>query len=116
MASYICWHCGTAFDDETAGEEINIHKEVHPWFVERFIACPACGSTRYEDAVKCRHCKRPFRLADLRGGWYCDECLAEITDTYHEHEFIKAEIDCYADWLHERRQRNEADNVIKSAV
>ena len=107
---YICHECGMAFDDETAMEQLEVHREVHPWFVEKFLACPACGSTRYEDAAHCRRCNKPYRAKELRGGYYCDDCISEITNTFTEHEFIKAEIDAYAEYLHERRERGGLDN------
>ena len=108
--NYICYNCGTAFDEETAREHLEFHREVKPWFVEKYLLCPVCGCDRYEDAVKCKKCKRPFRFSDLRGGYYCDDCIEEITNAVTEHEFIKAEIDAYAEFLHERRSRGGLDN------
>lgn len=107
---YICSVCGITFDDDSGGEELNHHNEVEPSYTERFLVCPACGSSIYEDAFHCYRCKRPFKHYELRGGYYCDECLEEITNRYLERKFIKSEIDCYAEWLYSERKKSNADD------
>ena len=101
MADYICNRCGCTFDENSAFYEEFQHSEIRPCCKEVFMTCPCCGAADYEDAAYCYKCGRPFRYGDLRGGYYCDECVEELTDIYHEHQFIRSEIDAYAEYLHE---------------
>ena len=110
MRDFVCSDCGGKFNEDNAGEHLVVHDEVRPRFVERFIHCPYCKSTRFEDAVYCKRCKKPFAEHELRGGYYCDECLEEITTTSHMKEFIKGDLDCFAEWMFLRRQKNHADD------
>ena len=109
MRDFVCSDCGAKFNEDNAGEDLVVHDEVRPRFVERFIKCPQCGSTRFEDAVYCKRCKEPFVEHELRGGYYCDECLEEITTDHHLREFVKCELDSFAEWMFLRRSKNNAD-------
>jgi len=101
MPHYVCNRCGCTFDENEAFYEEFRHDEV-PWGgKELFMTCPDCGAADFEDAAYCTRCGRPIKYGDLRGGYYCDECMEEITDIYHEHQFIRSEIDAYAEYLHE---------------
>lgn len=109
MADYICNRCNAAFNDESAGEETLVHDEIRPIYTERFIVCPCCGSADYEDAAYCYKCNQPVRYTDLRGGYYCRDCMKEIRTPQLDKLFVNACIDEYAEWLHERRVRENAN-------
>lgn len=109
---YICNRCNAAFTADEAATETFHHNEYEHGGVEVFLACPSCGSSDYDDAAYCAKCGNPFRYGDLRGGYYCDECIADMTNTHLEHEFIREEIDCYAEWLHERKTAKALDDTL----
>ena len=109
MAHYICNKCGVVFSEDEAATESFRHTEIRPIYTEHFLVCPSCLSSDYEDAAYCYRCKQPHRYADLRGGYYCKTCLSDISNSYLEHQFIKENIDEYAEFLHERRVKNNAD-------
>lgn len=109
VRDFVCDDCGAKFNEDNAGEELFVHDEVRPRYVERFIKCPKCGSTRFEEAMYCKRCKEPFAEHELRGGYYCDECLEEITTPYHMKLFIKEDLDRFAEWMFLRRQKGGAD-------
>jgi hypothetical protein len=109
MAYYVCNRCNRVFSEDEAETETFRHDEIRPVFTERFIVCPSCLSANFDDAAFCYRCHRPVRYEDLRGGYYCRECMHDISDRYHEHKYIAENIDDYAEWLHEQRARNNAD-------
>ena len=43
MRDFVCNDCGAKFNEDNAGEELFVHDEVRPRYVERFIKCPKCG-------------------------------------------------------------------------
>ena len=109
MAHYVCNRCGAVFSEDEAATETFRHEEIKPTFVERFMCCPHCLSADFEDAAYCYRCKRPMRYGDLKGGYYCKDCLKDITTSYHEHRFVMENLDEYAEYLHELRAMNKAD-------
>lgn len=109
MAHYVCNRCNAVFSEDEAATESFFHDEITPHYTENFLACPHCLSPDYEDAAYCYRCKSPMRYADLKGGYYCRECLSEISDPYHMKQYVLENLDDYAEWLHERRARNNAD-------
>lgn len=109
MDWFICNECGRVFSGDDSGTEEFLHTEVRPHFVERYVVCPDCGSASYDDAVECCRCGEPRREEDLLGGYYCADCMADLRDAYHEREYVSENLDDYADWIHDRRQRNHAD-------
>ena len=111
MEWFICNRCGAAFNEENAATESFRHTEVTPHFTENFLACPGCLSTDYEDAAFCYRCGEPKRYSDLRGGYYCDSCVREISSKPLESLYIRENYDDYADWLHERRAKHNADET-----
>ena len=108
-AYYICNRCNAVFSEDEAATESFFHNEVRPTFTENFIACPHCLSTDYEDAAYCYRCKRPMRWKKLRGGYYCEECLKDIRNRYHESRFVNENLDEFAEFMHEARSKNHAD-------
>lgn len=109
MAHYVCNHCGSVFSEDEAATETFRHDEVRPTFTESWLICPSCLSSQCEDAAYCYKCQEPMRYEDLKGGYYCEKCLREITTVHSMRLFIKENIDDYAEWLHERRARYKAD-------
>ena len=111
MAHYVCTHCGTIFDEEDAATETFRHTEVQPSYTESRIACPACLTTEVEDAAYCYRCREPVKYEDLYGGYYCKNCMRDLRDRYHERLFINECMDEYAEWIHEIRAKNHADEA-----
>ena len=116
MTHYICSKCGAVFTPE----EAIVHAFVTPTEVggktEGFLFCPECGSPRLEEAYKCRRCKGMYRYADLRGGYYCDQCMMEMQDPYHTKWFIREELDAFAEFMHEIRSKGGADDEADNEV
>jgi len=106
MIDFICADCGEKFNEDNAGEDLVVHDEVRPRYVERFIKCPACGSTRFVQAVYCKKCGEPFEEHELCGGYYCDDCLEELTTEKRIREFIRGDLDCFAEWIYLCEQRD----------
>lgn len=106
---FVCNRCGAVFSEDEAATESFLHNEVRPMFTEHFLACPHCLSTDYEDAAYCYRCKEPKRYEDLKGGYYCIDCMRELRNPYHERLYVSENIDDFAEWLHERRAKNNAD-------
>ena len=106
---FVCNKCGTRFNENEADTEKFVHDEVRPTFVEHYYSCPNCGSMDFEEAMECLRCKRKFPAGELHGMYYCTECMEELMDTVHMKQFIREDMDSYADWIHELRQRNNAD-------
>jgi len=104
MPHFVCNRCNRVFDESEAIYERFRHDEVRPIFTELIMTCPDCGAVDYETAAYCYKCGKPSRYGDLKGGYYCAECLDEMTNTYHMKLFIKEESDAFAEWLFERRQ------------
>ena len=105
MSHYICNHCGAAFDEAQAATETFRHTEVHPSYTESFLVCPSCLSSDYEDAAYCYKCHNPFKYEQLKGGYYCVRCLNQMSSTKIERQYIRENLDDYAEWLHERRAK-----------
>lgn len=108
-AHYVCNRCRAVFSEDEAATETFRHDEVRPTFVESFLCCPHCLSADFEDAAYCYKCKRPISYSNLKGGYYCPDCMKELRDPYHEHLYVGENLDDYAEWIHERRARNNAD-------
>jgi len=106
---YVCDLCGAVFNESEAATETFRHDEVRPTYTESFVACPHCLTTQISDAAYCYRCRKPMKYEDLKGGYYCLDCLREITNRHHEHRYIWEDLDNYAEWLHEKRARNHAD-------
>lgn len=102
MPHFVC-ECGCVFNDHSAFYERN---DDALW-----MTCPECGRDTFETAAYCYRCGKPFRYGDLRGGYYCDECMDEMTEPYHMKQFIKEEIDSFAEFLHEQRQDEQPKGV-----
>ena len=109
MAHFACNRCGTIFSEDEAATESFRHTEVQPSFTENFLACPACLSTDYDDAAYCYKCGEPKRYKDLKGGYYCMDCLREITTTHQKNRYIRENIDDFADFIHAERAKFNAD-------
>lgn len=109
MAHFVCNICGAVFSEDEAATETFFHDEVRPTYVEKFIACPRCLQANYDEAAYCYRCKKPMRYESLKGGYYCKDCLRDISTKYHEHLYAIENADDYAEWLHERRVKNKAD-------
>ena len=109
MAHYVCNRCGAVFSEDEAATETFRHDEVRPTFTENFLVCPSCLSADYDDAAYCYHCHKPMRYEDLKGGYYCKDCMHNIRDRYHEHQYVGENLDDYAEWIHEKRAKNHAD-------
>ena len=105
---YVCKICGYAFN----GDEgcVEVQSIINPWHKEFHIYCPVCGAQSYEPSMTCKRCGESFRSKDLIGGWYCMDCINEMTNTHHEHAYIFENpevLEDYAEWLHDRRAKNE---------
>ena len=50
-----------------------------------------------------------IRYENLKGGYYCTDCLRELSTVHLLRQYIKQDLDSFAVWLHERRARYEAD-------
>lgn len=76
---YICWNCGSAFEEGEIKWAIEPHGE---WTG----CCPHCGANDVEEAKFCHICGKPFCEDDLTYG-FCDECLHEALtfDTFMEY-------------------------------
>ena len=109
MAHYVCNHCGAVFDENDAATETFRHDEVRPTYTENFLVCPSCLSSDYDDAAYCYKCHEPYRYEHLKGGYYCVNCLNEMTSTRLERRYIRENLDDYAEWLHEIRAKNHTD-------
>lgn len=111
MSHFVCNRCGAVFSEEDAATESFFHDEVRPTFTEKFMACPRCLQVDYEDAAYCYRCKKPMRYSDLKGGYYCRDCVREITraNPVLEHKYALEMIDDYAEYLHEIRARTNED-------
>ena len=121
MSHYVCEHCGAVFDENEAATETFRHAEVQPSYTESWIACPACLSTEVEDAAYCYRCRTPVRYKDLFGGYYCKDCMHDLRDRYHEHQYVGENLDDCAEWIHEKRAKNHADeqdakDVIREVI
>lgn len=109
MAHYVCNRCGAVFSEDEAATETFRHDEIRPTYTEKFLVCPSCLSADYDDAANCYNCKRPMRYEKLKGGYYCRECLREMSTIPLMRQYIAEDLDSYAEWLHERRARWKAD-------
>ena len=109
MAYYVCNRCNAVFSEDDAATETFRHDEVRPTFTENFLVCPHCLSADYDDAAYCYRCRTPVRYKDLFGGYYCKDCMHNIRDRYHEHQYVGENLDDYAEWIHEKRAKNHAD-------
>lgn len=109
MAHYVCNRCGAVFDEIEAATENFTHTEIHPYYTETYLACPHCLSNDFEDAAYCYRCKKPIRYGNLRGGYYCKDCIKKLRDPYHERRYISENIDDFAEWIHALRVKNNAD-------
>ena len=109
MAHYVCNRCNAVFSEDEAATESFRHTEVRPTYTENFLACPACLSTDYDDAAYCYRCKQPVRYSELLGGYYCKSCMSDIRNRFSDNSYINENLNDYAEWLHERRAKNNAD-------
>jgi len=96
---YVCRVCKSVFNGEDG-----LYK--NPFTTEFFVACPVCGSESVEQAEYCAECGEAFLPSQIRGGWYCDDCLDSMTTPYHMHQYIIENLDDFAEWMHDRRVRN----------
>lgn len=101
MPDFVCHVCGVAFNGDDGCHEVK--SKVLPWFTEYEVSCPACGSQHYSPAHECQRCGGAFREEDLRGGYYCDDCLNEMMNQYHLKLYAQENADDFAEWMHERR-------------
>ena len=69
---YICLECGHIFDE---GEEVE-WTEPHG---EKMVGCPMCNGA-FARSAYCEECGKEILPDELRGGHYCDECLADSVD------------------------------------
>lgn len=103
---FICNNCNATFNENNAFHEVQYHGEVHPGGTELIMTCPECGAVDYEEASYCHKCGDPFLYGDLAGGYYCRECMDELTTAEAAVAFAKDEVDCFAEFLHERMVDN----------
>lgn len=105
----VCNRCGAVFTEDEAKTENFLHTEIQPMTAETFLACPHCLSENIEDAAYCYRCKQPVRYSDLKGGYYCGECIADMKDRATVSRYIAENIDDFAEWLHEKRMVSNED-------
>lgn len=70
---YVCGHCGEPFSLDESG---SVRMDGEDW-----TACPSCGSTYIEEAVRCPVCRQIVLEHKLRGG-VCPECFRDAVDSY----------------------------------
>lgn len=107
----VCNRCKAVFTEDEARTENFLHTEVQPMTAETFLACPHCLSENIEDAAYCYKCNRPMRYSDLKGGYYCMDCIQSMRSKNLDNRYILDNIDDFAEWLHDdiERVRNEVD-------
>lgn len=111
MAHYVCNYCGAIFSENEAATETFRHTEIRPVYTEKFLVCPACLSSNYDDAAYCYRCKEPKRYEDLAGGYYCRDCMRELRNRYYDNRFINLNYDEYAEMIHELRSKEHTDEA-----
>ena len=105
MQYYVCNHCNRVFSESEAKRVTFLTDGLSG----ELAVCPDCLNADYDDAAYCYHCKKPIRYENLKGGYYCTDCLRELSTVHLLRQYIKQDLDSFAVWLHERRARYEAD-------
>ena len=110
VMDWICCDCGAAFNESEARTQTLVTPTERGGKIESYPFCPECGSDNLERASYCCRCGKPYLYKELRGGYYCDSCLIEMQDPYHMRWFIREELDAFAEFMHEQREKGGADN------
>lgn len=116
MPDLICLDCGHIFDDGEAFVEREYHNEIPGGFCESIMSCPICGSYSFEKASKCKKCGGSFLYGNLIAGYYCKDCLEEAMTVGNINEFMHEPdvLDCFAEWLNEKEEKNGTDSLEKA--
>lgn len=83
-----CANCGHIFDDGEAKVTREYHDEIPGGFYEEFTSCPVCGGD-YEETYHCEKCGGEFLWSELRGAYYCEDCLKDALTVDSFLEFAK---------------------------
>lgn len=77
---YICKNCGRDF------EEPDVVYETHGFDYgpyEKWLVCPSCHDSNFEEAEQCDGCGEYFAKSDLTDG-LCDDCYEEEEENYND--------------------------------
>ena len=81
MQEYICYDCGTVFNEFEAGRKVD-YRDALSGATLSFMVCPNCLSEDFAEAEECCECNGNFARDDdmiLSGEyWYCKECAERI--------------------------------------
>ena len=95
-----CTECGHLFEDgeQDFSSETLDYIDREP-YQETRSGCPVCGGS-YIEACVCRKCGGAFD-PDIMVGDYCPECLDELMTTDTMKQYIRLDLENFAEWLSE---------------
>ena len=105
MAYFVCRDCGEVFHENEAWKVTAKYTEDGVVIEDALTRCPSCGSEDFGFACRCERCGDYIIPDRLRGGFYCDKCVSELTTFDNVKKFLSENIDCFAELLYEEERK-----------